>query len=53
MQDRMDAANGVVVTDIGRYIPPTDEVPAAAVLVRKGVEYARLPGLGSVNCGMV
>lgn len=34
-QDRLDADNGVVVTKIGRHIPPTDAVGAAAVLVRE------------------
>lgn len=33
-QDRLDAEKGVVVTEIGRYFPPTDAVRAAAVLVR-------------------
>jgi len=30
-----DAENGVVVPDIGRYVPPSDVVRAAAVLVSK------------------
>eukprot|EP00752_Nemacystus_decipiens_P014254 g12676.t1 len=46
-QDRSDAENGVVVTEIGRYVPPTNAVRAAAVLdnslsgrgQQQGVEY--------------
>lgn len=34
-QERFDAEHGVVVTDIGRYVPPSDVVRAAAVLVRR------------------
>lgn len=37
-QERADAENGVIRTEIGRYIPPTDRVSAAAVLVRKQVD---------------
>lgn len=33
-QERLDEENGVLMTDTGRYIPPFDDVPAAAVLVR-------------------
>lgn len=33
-QEKADAENSVVATGIGRFIPPTDQVAAAAVLVR-------------------
>lgn len=33
MRDRFDRGNGVINVDGGRFIPPLDELPAAAVLV--------------------
>ena len=34
-QEELDEENGVIVTSTGRYVPPFENVPAAAVLVRK------------------
>lgn len=61
-QDRLDAENGVVVTEIGRYVPPTDAVRAAAVLVRqdrkkakkrKNKRWEKKNLKGSIWCGVV
>ena len=56
-QDRLDAENGVVVTEIGRYIPPADAVGAAAVLVRHEERQAEIFGGEGLNqqqpCGVM